>query len=319
MTRFAWPSYQDPWECMVTSVEFDGVAGALDIDGDHLRVDAFDATWSSAELSVEVLTGESQPQGVEALTAHVLLSCTGTQVRRTYPLEVDTTRASLAFKGTLAIPHSAVSGKAALTAQVVGVHDGRLRVIGSSVPWELIVDKREAPERPGVPPLRTVWIDFANPDAPMEARRHSEGHAYVDVAATPPVLYLNKGIDGLQLLILANNAKLERRRHRDMLGASIARYVASALFRAAIEQVTADEFGGRPEGPTVRVLRDMCEAVAAELPDTESVDDLYQQLTELPAGTAASASFWADVDLALDRMTSLSSTVARICEEAKRV
>ncbi|RDH76893.1 hypothetical protein DVS77_18840 [Mycolicibacterium moriokaense] len=146
-----------------------------------------------------------------------------------------------------------------------------------------------------------------------------EGHAYVDVAATPPVLYLNKRIDGLQLLILSNSAKLERRRHRDMLGASIARYVANALFRAAVEQISADEYGGIPEGPTGRVLRDICEAVAAELPDTETVNDLYRAIADLPVGTAASASFWANVDLVLDRMTSLSSTVARICEEAKRV
>jgi hypothetical protein len=319
VTKFAWPSYQDPWECVVTGVELDGAAGTLEINGDHFRVDAYDSVWQIAELEVAVTTGEAQPAGLNDLRAHVLLSCPATQVRRSYPLALDDTESDLKFKGTLRIPRNAVAGKALLTAEVVGSHDGRVRIVGSTVPWGLIVDKSEAPDRPGVPPLKTVWIDFADSASPNEARRNSDAHAYVDVAASPPVLYLNKGIDGLQLLILSNNAKLERRRHRDMLGAAIARYVANALFRAAVEQVTSDDPGERPEGPADRVLRDMCEAVAAELTSTETVDDLYEALAELREGTAASASFWADVDLALNRMTGLSSTIARICDEVKHV
>lgn len=318
MTRFAWPSYQDPWECIVTNVEIDGSAGTLEINGDHFRVDAFDDTWGTAQLTIEVSTNEPPPKNLENLKAYVLVTCRATQLRRSYPLNLTDSR-SVGFEGTLTLPRTSLSGKAMLTAEIVGTYNSRTRVVGSSVPWALVVDKSEAPEKPGVPPLQTVWIDFADTDAPIEARRHVEGHAYVDVAATPPVLYLNKGIDGLQLLILSNSAKLERRRHRDMLGAHIARYVANALFRAAVEQITADDVGGAPEGPTGRVLKDMCEAVAAELPDTETVDDLYRTIADLPAGTAASASFWANVDLAMDRMTSLSPTVARICEEAKRV
>ena len=319
MTRFPWPSYGDPWECIVTEARLDGSAGLLEIDGDHLRVEAFEKDWAIAELEVEVLTTESTPAGLDRLDAHVLLSCAATQLRRSYRLRLDEHDSTARFRGTLTIPRSAVAGKGILTAEVVAEHDGRLRVVGSSVPWGIVVDKSEAPDRPGVPPLKTVWLDFSAPEAPPEARRNTEGYAYVDVATSPPILYLNKEIDGFQLLILSNNAKLERRRHRDMLGAMIARYVANALFRAAIEQITPDEFGGRPEGPSGRVLKDICEAVAAELPDTETVEDLYQLLTELVPGTAASSSFWANIDLALDRMTSMSPTIARVCEEAKRV
>jgi hypothetical protein len=314
-----WPSYQDPWECIVTNVVLDGSAGTLEINGDHFRVDAFDDTWGWAELEVEVSTNEPPPKGLDDMKAYVLVTCSATQLRRSYPLKNNDGDAALRFNGAFKIPRTALSGRATLTAEIVGTFQGRLRAVGASVPWGLVVDKSEAPDRPGVPPLKTVWIDFSDADAPIEARRHVEGHAYVDVAATPPVLYLNKGIDGLQLLILSNSAKLERRRHRDMLGASIARYVANALFRAAVEQISADDGEGVPDGPTGRVLRDVCEAVAAELPDTETVEDLYRAIADLPDGTAASASFWANVDLALDRMTSLSSTIARICEEAKRV
>jgi hypothetical protein len=319
MTRFAWPSYKEPWECIVTGVELDGSAGTLEINDDHFRVDAFDDTWSSAALSVEVSTHQSLPDGLAEPKVYVLVTCGATQLRRSYPLHTEMSESPTSFIGRIELPRTALSGKATLTAEVIGMYDGRARVVGSSVPWGLVVDKSEAPVKPGVPPLKTVWIDFADTDAPIEARRHVEGHAFVDVGSNPPVLYLNKGVDGLQLLILSNSVKLERRRHRDMLGASIARYVANALFRAAVEQISADDPEAPPEGPTTRVLRDICEAVASELPDTETVEDLYRAVVDLPPGTAQSASFWANVDLALDRLTSLSSTIARICEEAKRV
>lgn len=319
MTRFAWPSYQDPWECLVTDVDIDGNAGTLEINGDHFRVDAYEDSWTTAALSVQVSTSEPSPHDLDDLRAYLLVTCSATQLRRAYPLTKADDEQATVFSGSLQLPRTALAGKALLTAEIIGTHQGRPRVVGSSIPWGLVVDKSEAPERPGIPPLKTVWVDFADVDAPLEARRHVEGHAYVDVTASPPVLYLNKGIDGLQLLILSNSAKLERRRHRDMLGASIARYVANALFRAAVEQITVDDSGAPPEGPSARVLRDICEAVVSDLPETETVQDLYRTIADLPAGTAASASFWASVDLALDRMTSLSSTVARICEEAKRV
>ena len=126
----------------------------------------------------------------------------------------------------VSIPRSAVAGKANLTIELTGEHLDRRRVVGSSLPWAIILDQAEAPERQGAPPLKTAWVDFNSGEAPAEARRYGTAHAYVDVASTPPVLYLNKGIEGLQQLILSENAKLERRRQRDMLGAQIARYVA---------------------------------------------------------------------------------------------
>jgi hypothetical protein len=318
MTRYPWPCYRDPWECLVTDVRLDDGAAALRVNGDLFRVDAFADAWSSAELAVEVTTDEPPIRGIQDLRAHVLLTCAATHLRRSYLLEIDGEEAHPRFKGRLTIPRSVVAGKATLTAELIGTYEGRQRSVGSSVPWALVVDVSDAPQMAGIPPLQTVWVDFGGAEAPLEARRWASAPAYLDLSATTPVLYLNKGIDGLQLLILSNNAKLERRRHRDMLGAVIARYAANALFRAAAEQVTADGYGGRPEVPGSRVLRDMCEAVAAQLPDAETVDDLYDMLADLSEGRLNGARFWANVDLAIDKLTS-APTIAQICEEAKRV
>ena len=314
--RFAWPSYEDPWECNVAAARFDGRDGDSAIDDDNLRISAFERPWRALEIAIVATTNAPAPNGIGDLHAHALLSCAATQLRRSCPLEIiDGTH----VEGTLTVSRTALAAKADLTIEFTADYNGRRRVVGTSLPWSIIVEKAEAPERPGLPPLKTVWLDFADSDAPAEARRYTTAHAYIDVSATPPVLYLNKGIDGLQQLILADNAKLERRRQRDMLGAQIARYVANALFRTATEQVSADEFGGPPQAPAGHVLRTVCEAVAAQLTSIETVDDLYDAVLEARDGAPDGGSFWADVDLALDRMTSVSSVVAQICSEVKNV
>lgn len=315
--HFAWPTYRDPWECDVDSVAFDGADRRDAINTDHLRIDAHETEWNLIEVAVRVATGEPVPAGIDAVAAHALVTCRATQLRRAYPLAADGEDGQ--YAGTVAVPRTALTGKADVAVEVVGGYQGRRRVIGFSLPWSIVVDKTEAPPRSGVPPLPTVWVDFAGADAPLPARRYAGSHAYVDVMASPPVLYLNQGIEGLQLLIQSETAKLERRRHRDMLGASIARYVANSLFRAAVGQVVPGEDGVGAEGPDGRVFRDMCEAVAAELPDTETVDDLYNLIASLPESPGRSAEFWADVDLALDRMTSVSATITQICDEVRRV
>ena len=144
MTKFAWPSYQDPWECIVTSVDLDGAAGSLEINGDHLRVDAFDDSWRAAELTVEATTDEPPPRGLEDPRAYVLVTCSATQLRRSYPLIPIDEQLWAGFKGTVALPRTALSGKALLTIEVVAKYEGRTRVVGSSIPWALVVDKSEA-------------------------------------------------------------------------------------------------------------------------------------------------------------------------------
>jgi hypothetical protein len=319
MPRFAWPSFEEPWECNITTVRLDGTEANDTIESDHLRVEVHDREWARAALSLTAVTDQPLPSGLNAVQAHVLASCPATQLRRPYPLELIEDNGSCGFHGSIELPRTAVAAKATLTVEIAAEHNGRRRVVGTAVPWTLIVDKADAPEKPGVPPLKTIWVNFRDGEAPAEARRNAGAHAYVDVRSSPPILYLNKGIDGLQSLILADRPKLERRRHRDLISAFIARYVASSLFRAAAEQVAVDEFGGPAEGPTVRVFRDVCEAVAAELPDTDTVQDLYEVIAHLPDGPPDSSVFWADVDLALDRMTAVSSTVATISEQVKHV
>ncbi len=91
------------------------------------------------------------------------------------------------------------------------------------------------------------------------------------------------------------------------------------MLRAAFDEVTPGEYGAPAAGPTSGLLKSISEAVATELPDTESADQLYEKIATLSSNPTAAAAFWADVDLALDRMTGLSDTIVRICAEVKYV
>lgn len=314
---YAWPSYRDPWDCNVTDLRLDGKDGETAIDGDHLRIDAFSKSWSHMQLALHASTDEPAPAGSGPVEAIALLSCTATQLRRAYPLTA--AGGENKVSGTLEIPRQTLAGKATLTVEIIGKIDGRRRVMGSTLPWSIVVAQLEAPPRHGVPPLKTAWANFADPEAPLGARRHSTAHAFLDVAPAPPILYLNKGIDGLQQLLLSDNAKNERRRQRDILGALIARYVAGTLFRSGIDQIVADQFGGPPEGPSDHILRSVCEAVAAQIPSISTTDDLYAAVIKSREGALDPAEFWTDVDLALDELTSISAVIARTCQEVKHV
>lgn len=316
--RFAWPSYKEQWDCRVLELLLDEQEANELIDNDYLRLQLYDREWATARVRLSIHTDEVAPPGCENPTAHVLVSCPSTQLRRVFPMEPAADGAG--FEVTLKLPRSTLAEKATISAEIAADLDGRRRIVGSAVNWAVIVDIGDAPPRPsGPPPLRSAWVDFGSSEAPSEARRNAAGYCYIDLTQSPPMLYLNSGIDGFQSLIMAENAKTERRRHRDMLGAMVARQVANTLFRAACAEVIPGDYGAPATGPTTPVLRSMCEAVAAELPDTDSTQDLYERIASLPANPNAAAAFWSEVDLTLDRMTGLSDTIVRVCAEAKHV
>jgi hypothetical protein len=315
MPRFAWPTYREQWDCHVSSFVLDGQDAADYIDSDYLRLNLPEKIWSTAEVVLTASTAENVPTGLGDQTAHVLVACSATQLRRSFPMTQ--LPDGNGFQTQLSIPRTAVTQKATISVDIVAKFGDRRRLVGRAVDWTLAVEVGEAPRSAGAPPLRSTWIDFANDDAPPEARRNPTGYCCVDITKSPPLLYLNSGIDGFQSLIMADNAKTERRRHRDMLGATVARQVASTLFRAAFEEVTPGEYGAAAAGPASSLFSNICEAVAAELPDTESVEDLYERISNLSGNPSAAAMFWADVDLALDRMTGLSEAILRICGEVK--
>ena len=315
--RFPWPTFNEQWNCRVERLLLDGEDATAAIYEDHLAIDTHALNWSEATVFLTASTDEPTPDGLTDLSAYVMVTCGATQLRLPYQMTYNLDRT--AFEAKIRIPRAALAGKANILAQITSDRGGRRRVVGSSIAWTVVLEKGESPARSGSAPLKTTWVDFSAGDAPPEARQNPTTYCCVDINHDPPTLFLNSGIDGFQSLILAENAKLERRRHRDLLGAMIAKQVANSLVRAAVDEVEPGEFGAPAAGPTSRILREMCEALAQELPETETVEDLYELVADLPGNGLAAGQFWSQVDLALDRMTSLADVVAKTCKEVKHV
>ncbi|MCG7578809.1 hypothetical protein [Mycolicibacterium sp. OfavD-34-C] len=299
----------------MTNFVLDGQNADDCIDGDYLRLNGSETHWETAEIVLEASTEESPPTYLTDVGAYVLVNCAATQVRRSFSMTPLSN--STGFQARIMIPRTDVTQKATISVEVVASFGDRRRVVGSAIDWTLAVEVGEAPSAASAPPLSSTWIDFTAGDAPSEVRQNPTSYCYVDMTKSPPLLYLNSGIDGFQSLIMADNAKTERRRHRDLLGATVARRVATTLIRAAVDEVTPGEYGAPASGPTSGLLKNICEAVAGELPDTESVDDLFERITSLAGNPNAAAQFWSEVDLALDRMTGLSDVIVRTCGEVK--
>ncbi len=315
--RFAWPTYKDQWDCQVTGFSLDDQPAHDFVDSDYLRLKATEQPWSTAAIELSAITGEALPAGLSGLKAHVLVACPSTQLRRVYQMLPNS--GGDGFDAQISIPRSAVTQKASLTVELVATHGERQRLVGAGVEWTLIVDPGEAPRPAGTPPIRNAWVDFSSDDAPPDARCSPTGYCYLDINESPPLLYLNSGIDGFETLIKAENAKTERRRHRDLLGAMIARQVTNSLLRAAIDEISPGEYGAPATGPTTRILQNTCEALARELSDTNFVEELYEKVGALSGNPAATAQFWAEADLVLDRMTGVSDTITNVCKDVKHV
>ncbi len=315
--RFAWPTYKDQWDCRVTQFNLDGRDAHDDVDSDHLRLMTAGRSWSGAEVTIVSSTDEATPAGLTELSAHVLIACPTTQLRRAHPMTARSGESG--FEATISIPRTFVAQKASIAVEFMATHDGRRRLVAAGVPWALVVDEAEAPRPAGAPPLRSAWVDFASEEAPPDARRSPTGYCYLDLNESPPLLYLNSGIDGFETLIKADTARTERRRHRDLLGSMIARQVAGSLLRAAVDEVSPGDYGAPATGPTTKILQSACEAVAKELPDTDSVDQFYEKVGALNGNPAATATFWAEADLVLDRITGVSDTIVNVCREVKYV
>jgi hypothetical protein len=314
---FAWPTFVEPWVCEVTKLLLDGKEADAAVNRDHLTIACHEQPWEEAQISVLISTEQATPGGLDELSAHVVVTCRGTQLRLARPMTK--CQDGSGFETTLSVPRSILSGKADIAAQISSEVGGRRRIVGSTLAWSLTVDKSEAPERAGSAPIKTTWVDFGGSGAPQEARRNPSAYCHLDINQDPPMLFLNSAIDGFQSLIQAENAKLERRRHRDLIGSMIAKQVANSLIRAAVDEISPGDYGAPTIGPTGPLLREMCEALSKHLPDTDSVEDFYELVADLHGNSVAAARFWSDVDLALDRMTSLADTVSTICKEVKHV
>lgn len=309
--HYPWPTFASPLQCRISDIRLDGepLPPHL-VDDDHLRIRLDRATdWRSFDCDVTVTTDEAAPAGVERFHSYVLVSSTRTNARLPFRLG---DRQGGQAAGHLTVARTAVAGSFTLQAHAGGHVAGRLRAVGAGDPWTVVLEHREAPVPPGTPPFAIAWVDFADPGAPSAARENPAAHALMDLTHEPRLL-LNSGVAGLQALLHNEHAKLERRRVRDILSSSIARYATATLFRAAASEVAA--YDGQPQPPSSAVLRQTCEAVADHMPGIGSVDDLYEQLAAATGSPLTDAELWTRIDLAIGELTGATGALSTAAQE----
>lgn len=320
--HYPWPAFRSPWGCDVEGFQVDGKPHEEAVHHEHLRIraDQLDA-WTTMTCSVRARTTEATPDDLSDLRPFVLISSPRTQVRQSVILDlVQTGDGSTEYVGELTLPRSVLAAAVTIRVNVGALHKDRLRIVGSSNPWTLVIDPSEAPKPPGAPPFKTAWVDFSSDAASAQCRQRPSAYALMDLTGLEPTLLLNTKIDGFQHLLLADKAKTERRRHRDLLGVDLARYAVATLFRSASDEISGIEDDDPVEPPSTLLSRQICEAVAGAMTGLGSVDDLYEQLARsYQLSIPARASLWAEIDLTIDALLGLSATVAGICAEVKHV
>lgn len=312
--KYAWGSFNATWNCTILDVHTgDESAVALDEDHSRIRLNAAGG-WQTFSCKVRVDTEEKAPNGLGALQAFALVTCAKSQTRLPFKLEPECTSS---FVGQIDFAETDMAGLVTISVEITAVAAGRLRSVGRSTSWTVVLDPSDAPAPPGAPPFSTSWIDFAADDSPELTRAAPKAHAVMDLSGKPTLL-LNKGLDGFQALVQADTAKLERRRLRDLLGSNIARYSLATIFReAAVEVMSGDN--GEPMTLENPLQRQVFESVGAAIPSLSGVAELYSTLaTQSELTPRERAQLWVQIDLAIDSLTDVSVTWATVCEEVKR-
>lgn len=306
--RFPWPTLKQELQLTIDDVRIDGAP--LDpafVDAEHLRV-SLDETAEWRELRIAVSVDPTTLSSVDGARAHAVVECTPTNVRITFPLDPAT------GTGEITLDRDEIAQRFAVRVEAVAEVRGRMRNVGAGPDWTAVLDRVAAPIPPGMPPFETVWIDFRDPAAPPAARGMPEAPAYMDLQGDPRLL-LNTAVDGFQHLLHANTAQRERRRLRDLLGADVARYAVSCLFRAAAGEVSVDDDVVQP--PERPVLRQVCEAVADRMPGIGDVEELYERIHAARDSAAVAQEVWGAVDLAVAALSGRDAALTTACHEVK--
>src|SRR5699024_9015185 len=120
---------------------------------------------------------------------HLLVDAPRSNTRISVPLE-----GAGVWQASADLRREYLAGPVKLVVEATGTIDGRVRLLGRSEEWTLVVDAGEAPTPPGAPPFGMVWVDFRGPEAPEAARRNVDAHSIMDLTGEP-CLYLNDGIE----------------------------------------------------------------------------------------------------------------------------
>lgn len=234
--------------------------------------------WETARISVRlrVPEGELQRGPWSDVSCFGVLFERKTNVRTFTRLRQET---SGTWTGDLVIHRDRHAGRVQLTGQVVAaVDDVAGRMIGATdEAWTIDLQAR-TPVRSNS--IKTVWADFGDERNPRLRPFASDPWTIEAVGEEEPVLYLNRGFEGLSAIL--EDPKTADRAAREAIAAQIAQDVWTALFNAALYAVESED--GSPQWPggwRESVLRRLLPDV---FPDRSPDDALAEVMTRRTDG-----------------------------------
>lgn len=309
---FAWPTYREPWSLIVDDPMVDGQYREELVDDEYrrVRIDGVDG-WRQVVLDV---TATPPDENLTTERVHLLVESPRSNTRISVPLGGDGV-----WQASADLRREYLAGPVTLVVEATGTIDGRVRLLGRSEEWTLVVDSGQAPTPPGAPPFTITWVDFRSAEAPESARRNADAHSIMDLTGEP-CLYLNDGIEGFRALLHADTARLERRRARDLLAGEVARTAWSTLVRAGVTDIATGDVDDEPSAPEEPLFRQALEAVARVATGVSDLDDLVERIWSAQNGTITEVmSLWTDLDAAVDRLSGLPDVVESMIREARNV
>lgn len=301
-----WPTYGEPWELAVAALVIDGVEVMLDECIDLSRsVVTLPEEWVEAVFTVVASTDQAFSGGPAA--AVLCLNSPRTLLRLS-----ETVEGVGPFSWTLQVFHDDLAGAVDLDVEVVSAFDGRIRTIGRTAPWKIVIDAGRRPTPPGLPPVDFEWIDFASASAPGIARANPKQHVVVDVDGDEPRVYFNEAIEGLQQILYLESARMERRLYRNIIAADIAAAITSALVRQSFARVDV-------ENPLDSAMPPIYLSALSGIAVAMSMDfeDLMRAFNQAEKDGGLSG-FYASVDVAVDQITGRADAIAEMAKEALR-
>ncbi|GLZ08900.1 hypothetical protein Acsp03_63660 [Actinomadura sp. NBRC 104412] len=225
--------------------------------------------WETARLSVRLHAPQHELESGpwEDVTCFAVHSERRTNVRTSTRLQEE---APGIWSGDIVLYSDRHVGRVQLTGQLVGTVGGvEGRMIGATEDTWTVDLQARTPVKSNT--IKTVWADFGDEDGRLYPFRSDPW--MVEAIGEEPVLYLNKGFEGLVSLI--ESTRTVDRSARDAVAAQIAQDVWTVLFNAAVYAIDPDSDapewpGGWREATLKRLLPDV-------FPD-RSPDDALSEL-----------------------------------------
>lgn len=215
------------------------------------------ADWATARLSVRVTTPHNEPTAGpwSEVTCLAVLSERRTNARTFTRLREETVGS---WTGEVVLHRDLHLDRAELTAQLVAAVNGTTgRAIGSTDDSWVIDLKERAPVRNKS--IKTIWADFGDERNPRLLPFRGDPWT-IEAAGEEPILYLNRGFEGLDALL--RSGRTADRPARDAIAAQIATDVWTTLFNAAVYAAQLEDGhlewpGGWQEATLRRMLPDV--------------------------------------------------------------